>query len=296
MYNKFYGFNESPFNMTPNSRYFFESAKHTEALSTLVYAIEQRKGFVVITGDIGSGKTTVCRALLNRLNAFTQTALITNTHISGKDLLCTVLEDFEVEYTPGSKARLLSQLNAYLIEQLRNDHNVVLIIDEAQNLSPSVLEEVRMLSNLETEHEKLIQIIFLGQPELKQKLAMPRLEQLRQRIAVYFHLTPLDKEDSLKYIRHRLHVASASGREYFTEEALQRVYEFSRGVPRLMNQICDSALLSGFIYGASIIDEKIMQEVIKESPMEQIAASAQKTIRKLDDFEAGKVEGLIQTG
>ncbi|MDZ4241198.1 MAG: hypothetical protein U1D99_00070, partial [Candidatus Omnitrophota bacterium] len=130
----------------------------------------------------------------------------------------------------------------------------------------------------------------------KQKLAMPRLEQLRQRIAVYFHLTPLDKEDSLKYIRHRLHVASASGREYFTEEALQRVYEFSRGVPRLMNQICDSALLSGFIYGASIIDEKIMQEVIKESPMEQIAASAQKTIRKLDDFEAGKVEGLIQTG
>ena len=150
MYHKFYGFKEAPFNMTPNSRFFYESAKHIEALSTLIYAVESRKGFVVITGDIGSGKTTVCRTLLNRLDPKTQTALVTNTHISGKDLLIAVLEDLEVEYTHGSKARLLSQLDQYLIDQLRNDHNVVLIIDEAQNLKPAVLEEVRMLSNLET--------------------------------------------------------------------------------------------------------------------------------------------------
>ena len=289
MYNKFYSFQESPFNLTPNSRYFFESARHLEALSTLIYAIENRKGFVVITGDIGSGKTTVCRTLLNKLNTRTKTALITNTHISGKDLLCTILEDLEVEYLSGSKARLLSQLNTYLIEQLRNDCNVVLIVDEAQNLTTSVLEEVRMLSNLETENEKLIQIILLGQPELKEKLALTRLEQLRQRIAVFYHLTSLDFEDTKKYVRHRLKVASSSNREFFIEKALGLVYEFSSGVPRLINQVCDSALLSGYIYGVDVVDEKIMREVIAESPITQIAGS-KKTIKKLDEAEKAKLD------
>lgn len=270
MYHKFYGFKEAPFNMTPSSRFFYESGKHVEALSTLIYAIESRKGFVVITGDIGSGKTTVCRTLLNRLDPKTQTALVTNTHISGKDLLNAVLEDLEVEYTPGSKARLLSQLNQYLIEQLRNDHNVVLIIDEAQNLKPAVLEEVRMLSNLETENEKLIQIIFLGQPELKNKLALPKLEQLRQRIAAYYHLTPLSEDDTRKYILYRLKIAGGSDKRYFTDPALDMIYRFSKGVPRLINQVCDSALLNGFIYEKDIIDEKLMQEVIHESPVQQI--------------------------
>jgi len=225
---------------------------------------------VVITGDIGSGKTTVCRTLLNRLSSATQTALITNTHLSGKDLLCTILEDLGVDYVPGTKARLLSQLNNYLIQQLRRDNNVVLIIDEAQNLKPSVLEEVRMLSNLETEDEKLIQIIFLGQPELKTKLALPRLEQLRQRVAFFFHLTPLNENETKQYILHRLKVASDSDREYFTEGAIEFIYKFSRGIPRLINQICDSALLNGFIYEKAIIDEDLMIEVVKESPVMQI--------------------------
>src|SRR3989338_3620024 len=225
MYYKYFGFKESPFNMTPNSRYFFESAKHTEALSTLIYAVEERKGFVVITGDIGSGKTTVCRTLLNKLSAATQTALITNTHIGGKDLLTTVLE------------------------------------------------EVRMLSNLETESEKLIQIIFLGQPELKKKLALPKLEQLRQRIAVYYHLTPLSEEDAKKYILYRLKIASKSDRQYFTDQALDIVYQFSKGVPRMINQICDSALLNGFIYEKEVIDHALMQEVVKKSPSNQIMAA-----------------------
>ncbi len=270
MYYKFYNFKEPPFTLTPNSRFFYSSTRHSEALSTLVYAIEERKGFVVISGEIGSGKTTVCRTLLNQLNGRTRTALITNTHMSGKDLLLTILEEFGVEYTPGSKARLLSQLNFFLIDQLRNDNNVVLIIDEAQNLTPSVLEEVRMLSNLETESEKMIQIIFLGQPELKKKLSMPRLEQLRQRIAVFFHLTPLDEKETKEYILHRLKIASESARQYFTEDALKMIYAYSKGVPRLVNQICDSALLSGFIYEAPVIDEKIMQEVVGESPAMQI--------------------------
>jgi len=276
MYFKFYDFKEEPFSLTPNSRFFFESSKHTEALNTLVYAIEGRKGFVVITGDIGSGKTTVCRKLLNKLDPTTKTALITNTHISGKDLLCSILEDLEVEYAPGSKSRLLAQLNEYLIEQLMNDINVVLIIDEAQNLRPAVLEEVRMLSNLETENEKLIQIVFMGQPELKKKLALPRLEQLRQRIAVYYHLTPLSQEETRGYILHRLKLASESDRRYFTDKALNVVYQYAGGVPRLINQICDSALLNGFIYEKEKIDDKLMNEVISESPTNQILASGRK--------------------
>lgn len=270
MYLPFYGFKELPFNLTPNSRFFYSSTKHMEALSTLLYAIRERKGFVVITGDIGSGKTTVCRTLLNQLDRKTQVALITNTHLSGKDLLVSVLEEFEVDFEAGSRAKLHSQLNHYLIDQLRKDHNVVLIIDEAQNLTPSVLEEVRMLSNLETENEKLIQIIFLGQPELKSKLALPRLEQLRQRIAVYYHLAPLNKEDTREYILHRLKVASGSEQQFFTGDAIKLICEFSKGVPRIVNQLCDSALLTGFIYERKLIDEQIVREVIGESPIVQI--------------------------
>ncbi|MFP4473268.1 MAG: ExeA family protein [Candidatus Omnitrophota bacterium] len=270
MYHAYYGLKETPFNITPNSRFFYRSSRHTEALSILQYAIQQRKGFIVITGDIGSGKTTVCRTLLNSLDPDTESALITNTHISGKDLLASILEDLEVEYNPGSKSQLLSQLNMYLIEQLRNDHNVVLVIDEAQNLKPAVLEEIRMLSNLETESEKLIQIIFLGQPELRKKLALPRLEQLRQRVAIYYHLTPLSRNDSIDYIRHRLKIASGSGRQYFDQDALSLIAEFSGGVPRVINQICDSALLTGYVKEKETIDQDLIREVIAESPMIQL--------------------------
>ncbi len=284
MYDSFYKFKEPPFNLTPNSRFFFESDRHTEALSTLYYAIEQRKGFVVITGDIGSGKTTVCRALINKLSANTQVALVTNTHLSGKDLLVSILDDLEVDYKPGSKAKLHGQLNDYLIQQLSRDNNVVLIIDEAQNLTPSVLEEVRMLSNLETENEKLIQILFLGQPELKKKLSLGKLEQLRQRIAVYYELAPLSADDTRKYIKHRLQVASESDREYFTEGAIARVCEFSGGVPRLINSTCDNALLTGFAEGKDKIGLDIIEEVIAESPMTQLAPKIPKTKIKEEEL------------
>jgi len=283
MYLKFFGFKEAPFNMTPNSRFFFESAKHMEALSTLIYAIDERKGFVVITGNIGSGKTTVCRTLLNKLTSTTQTALITNTHMSGKDMLANILEDLEVEYIPGSKSKLLSQLNHFLIARLRDDQNVVVIIDEAQNLTPSVLEEVRMLSNLETENEKLIQIILLGQPELKKKLAMPKLEQLRQRISVYYHLAPLTEEETKEYISYRLRIASDSKRKYFTNEAIDIIFSFSNGVPRLINSICDSALLNGFIYEKNTIDGKLMQEVVDEAPMTLIGGPIGNLNDKFDE-------------
>ena len=272
MYLKFYGFKERPFNLTPNSKLFFPSQKHAEALSSLLYAINHRKGFIVITGEIGSGKTTVCRTLLNQLDQHTETALITNTHLNSKDLFMTILEDLGIDFNPNwTKSRLLSSLNEYLIGQLQRGRNVVLIIDEAQNLTPLVLEEVRILSNLETETEKLIQIILIGQPELKNKLALSCLEQLRQRVSVCFHLSALDYSETKEYILHRLKISSGSGREYFTEEALELVYQFSKGVPRLINQICDLAFLSGYVDSAPIIDERIMREVIEESPMQKLS-------------------------
>ena len=274
MYHKFYGFKESPFTLTPNSKFFFPSAKHTEALNAMVYAIEERKGFVVITGEIGSGKTTVCRTLLNKLEANTKVALIANTHVSSRELLMFILDDLEVSYTPGPKSKLIAQLNNFLIEQLHRDNNVVLIIDEAQNLTPSVLEEVRMLSNLETETEKLIQIIFLGQPELREKLALSRLKQLQQRIAVYFHLNPLTRDETREYVYHRLRIASGTDHKYFTNGAIDLIYQFSQGTPRLINQICDSALLAGYASDSHIIDEETLKEVIIDSPMNQIGVAS----------------------
>jgi general secretion pathway protein A len=272
MYLKFYGFKEGPFNLTPNSKFFFSSPKHVEALSSLLYSINHRKGFIVITGEIGSGKTTVCRTMLNQLDKHTEIALITNTHLNGKDLLMTILEDLEIDFNPNwTKSRLLSRLNDYLVEQLQRGRNVVLIIDEAQNLKPLVLEEVRMLSNLETETEKLIQIILIGQPELKNTLALSRLDQLRQRVSFYFHLSALDFFETKEYILHRLKIASGSEQIYFTEEALKLVYQFSKGVPRLINQICDLAFLTGYVDAVPIIDERIMSEVIEESPMQKLS-------------------------
>lgn len=264
MYEKFYGLTEKPFNTTPDSKFFFPSAKHTEALSSLLYAITERRGFVVITGEIGAGKTTVTRTLLNKLDAATRVALITNTHLTPKELIVQILEELEIEYKPGGKQKLLSQLNAYLVRQLANDVNVVIIIDEAQNLAPKVLEEVRMLSNLETEKEKLVQIILIGQPQLKEKLNNPKLEQFKQRIALYYHLAPLSRQETDEYIRHRIKLAGAGQNEVFTSDAIDMLYSHSRGVPRIINLLCDSALLSGYIYDSRQITEKIIYEVVKE--------------------------------
>ncbi len=265
MYEKFYNFSEKPFNTTPDTKFFFPSPKHLEALNSLIYAVEERKGFVVITGEIGAGKTTVSRGLLNKLNLNTKAALIINTNITPKELIAAILDEFEVEYRGGTKQKLLSYLNNYLIKQLSAGINVVLIIDEAQNLSTKVLEEVRMLSNLETEKEKLIQIILMGQPELRHKLNNPKLEQFRQRVAVYYHLNPLSKKETKEYILHRLNLVNSNGfASLFSDEAIDAIYENSKGIPRLINLLCDSALLSGFIYETKQITDKIIQEVIRE--------------------------------
>jgi len=265
MYEKFYNFSEKPFNTTPDTKFFFPSPKHQEALASLIYAVDERKGFVVITGEIGSGKTTVSRNLLNKLNFSTKVALITNTNLTPKELIAEILDEFEVEYKGGTKQKLISQLNKYLIQQLSAGMNMVLIIDEAQNLPTKVLEEVRMLSNLETEKEKLIQIILMGQPELRTKLNNPKLEQFKQRIAVYYHLNPLNKKETHDYILHRLSLVNSNGFDnIFTAEAIDLIHQNSKGIPRLINLICDSALLSGFVSEKRAITERIVKEVIRE--------------------------------
>lgn len=262
MYEKFYGFTDKPFNTTPDSKFFFASSKHEEALNCLLLAISERNGFVVITGEIGSGKTTVCRTLINRLDVSTKVALVLNTHLGKKELLTTILEDLDIEYRSTSKTCLLSALNKYLLEQAARDINVVLVIDEAQNLTPSVLEEVRMLSNLETEREKLIQIILMGQPELRKKLALPKLEQFRQRIVLHCHLDPLNREETAEYIRHRLKKAGNVAADIFDDGAIGEIYLCSKGVPRLINITCHHALIEGLVRESGHITADIVRESV----------------------------------
>ncbi len=267
MYERFFGLKEKPFRMTPDTRYFYPSSKHVDALNHMVYAIEERRGFVVITGEIGSGKTTLSRMLFQKLDPTTKTAIIRNTHLTAKDLVTSVLEEFEIPSRPGStKTQMIGLLNEFLIEQLRTNANVVLLIDEAQNLTPTVLEEVRMLSNLETETEKLIQIVLMGQPELKSKLWLRGLTQLRQRVTLHYHLAPLDEAETATYISHRMHVAGANGTPVFLPEALKRIYMHTHGVPRLVNSLCDRALLTGYVNDSRRIDTQVIDEVAKELP------------------------------
>jgi len=234
-------------------------------LSYLTYGIKERVGFIEITGEVGTGKTTICRALLNQLDDNTKTAFIFNSTLSGPPLIQTILDDFGINPEKKTRADLFSQLHQFLIEQLALNHNVVLIIDEAQNLSRTVLEQIRMLSNLEAENEKLIQIILVGQPELREKLKSPDLRQLRQRIAVRYHITALDEAEVPLYISHRLKLAGANGASpLFDETAIEEICKYSSGIPRLINIVCDKALLTAFVLGRREIDREIIQRSVLE--------------------------------
>ena len=267
MYNSFYGFREIPFNQTPDSAFFFPSEKHKTALDALIYAIKQRKGFVVVTGEIGSGKTTVARTLLRKMGNDIKSAVVTNTFLTPKGIITLILEDLGVVYKPSSKERLLLQLNEFLLSEARQDQDIVLLIDEAQNLSPQCLEEVRMLSNLETEKDKLLQIVLIGQPELRRKLEMARLEQFRQRIAIHYHIDPLSEDETKQYILHRLNYAKANGRDMnhvFAADTFEIIYSFSHGLPRLINKLCDHALFIGFVSDKETVTAATVQEAIHE--------------------------------
>ena len=246
MYRDFYGLRERPFNLTPDTSFLYPSRVHKEVLTHLLYGINSRCGFILITGEVGAGKTTLCRVLLNQLDEQTKVAFVLNSFLTECGLLRAINQDFGLATGGRAKMDLLNELNAYLLEQNRLGHNVVIVIDEAQNLSAPVLEQIRMLSNLETEKEKLLQIVLVGQPELRRKLASRRLRQLNQRITVRYHLTPLGRGDVRNYIYYRLKVAGARNGVVFTRAALDEVFYLSGGVPRLINVLCDRALMVGF--------------------------------------------------
>lgn len=255
MHEEYYGFNEKPFSLTPDPKYLYKSESHANAFDLLQYAIRRREGFVVVTGDIGTGKTTLCRAILEQLDRKTFTALVLNPFLSEDDLLRLILQDFGVvsreEFKRGrlagvSKQELIDTLNEFLLSLLPLRASALLIIDEAQNLPYQVLEQIRILSNLETDKEKLLQIVMVGQLNLRDVLRSPELRQLDQRVSIRYELKPLTPEETSAYIAHRLTIAGGGAVVSFAPKAVELVHRYTTGIPRLINLVCDRALLGGF--------------------------------------------------
>jgi len=237
-----------PFNITPNPEFLFRSPTHEEALQHLRYGILEKKGFIVLTGEVGCGKTTLSRSILAELDSETfDTALILNTRLSETQLVKAVVSELGIETKARSKTDLIDILYASLLERISAGRQIVVIIDEAQNLPFEVLEQIRLLSNLEADDQKLMQIVLIGQPELDVKLQEDRLRQLRQRILVYYKLRALTRKETARYIEHRLTLAGASGEPLFTPRAVKQIHRRSRGIPRLINNLCDKALLASFV-------------------------------------------------
>lgn len=265
MYCDFYGFKEKPFTITPNPRFVFLSKNHKEAFAHLLYGIDSHAGFIVLTGEVGTGKTTVLRSLLVQLNAAShRTALILNPCLSAIELLRSINREFGIAGEGSTGPELLEHLNRFLLAENRAGRTVVLVIDEAQNLEPQVLEQIRLISNLETDTDKLIQIVLAGQPELAQILRRPELRQLSQRITVRYHLPSMDFEDTRAYIDHRLEVAGGWRAATFSPGALARIFRYSGGTPRLINIVCDRALLIGYIGESREISRQMAARAIAE--------------------------------
>lgn len=278
MYEKFYGLQEPPFNLTPDSRFLYMSNHHREAMAALLYGIRERKGFTLLTGEIGSGKTTLCRAIVKELEETpTQIGLILNSYLDEMELLQTINQEMGLDASATTRKGLIDVLNAHLLEQHAEGRNVALIIDEAQNLADSVLEQARMLGNLETENQKLLQIVLIGQPELQTALHGPKLEQLNQRIAVRYHLQTLESEEIEPYIQHRLRVAGLSAPLEFSEGALELIHEYTSGVPRKINLICDRALLAGYVASTYSMDEAIIRSAAMDVGADQWQEPTQAT-------------------
>jgi general secretion pathway protein A len=268
MYNDFYQLKENPFSATADPDFFFSSKTHSEAVANLVYGIEQRKGILVVTGEIGTGKTTLCRKIFKLSTRRIKFALILNPKCSELQLLQMIVNDLGIVPKSKTKYALVQALNEFLLNETMQGNNVVVVIDEAQHLSVKQLEQVRLLSNLETEKEKLLQIILVGQPELYKKLLLPELRQLRQRVAVHFHVQPLEKDDVKHYIQHRMMKAvmdmEESHKVIFTEQAIDSIFRHTKGSPRTINMVCDRALLAGFVADTFSIDGAMIENCAKE--------------------------------
>ena len=278
MYCKFFGFAEQPFNVTPDPRFLFLTESHQEALSSMIYGIRERRGFISISGEVGTGKTTLIHHLLHNLDRKVKAVFLYQTQIPFEQLLKEILLELELPVGDGSKASLTRRLQEYLIQRLARDENVAILIDEAQNLSKEVMEELRMLSNLETPGSKLLQIVFVGQPELEAKLNSDDLRQLKQRIGIRRKIRPLTQEESRQYIDHRLRLVGSSSSEVFTPEAGSMICRHSKGIPRTINIVCDSAFLIGYGISRKKIDANIIREVI--SDLDGLAHRYQSPVQK----------------
>ena len=299
MYEKYFSFKHKPFDLVPNPDFLFLSSTHQKAITYLDYGIKEKIGFILLTGEIGSGKTTIIRNLIKNLNGSFKISRIHNTKISSEQLITMINEDFGLNVDGKNKTKLLSELNVFLIEQYSKKSQPILLIDEAQNLSPELLEEIRLLSNLETDRAKLLQIILVGQPELKKTLMLPELMQLRQRINISYHIAPLTYDETAKYIKHRLTVAGNPEAIRIGGDMLSLIYRFSKGIPRLVNILCDFALLTAFVDGKKEVSIDIVKEVAKDleekdywSETKGVTADSEK-IRKDENDELVHVVGDI---
>jgi len=265
MYCEFFGFSEKPFTITPNPHFIFLSSIHREAFGRLLYGVDSHAGFIALTGEVGTGKTTMLRTLLTQLDSDKyRSALIFNPCMSGEQLLESICKEFGIQADGKDRFSYLDALNRFLLEQHQSGRTVVLVIDEAQNLAPEVLEQVRMISNLETERDKLIQIILAGQPELDVVLARHDLRQLSQRITVRCSLTPMKLKDTQDYINHRLKVSGSRIPGIFSPKAVKQIYRFSRGIPRLINVACEQALVMAWTRESLTITPEISSQVLLE--------------------------------
>lgn len=264
MYLPFFGFKEPPFKLSPDPRFFFSSKKHQEAFSHILYGLKERKGFIVVTGEVGTGKTTLCRLLLAKLDPTVRTALLFNPQLTTVELLQSINQDFGLKGDGQTKKALLDELNRFLLDLLAQGGNALLIIDEAQLLTIACLEEIRLLSNLETDQSKLIQILLIGQPELKETLSQHALRQLRQRISIMYEIEPLDREEVTAYIDARIEVAGGKEKVAFAPKAIDRIYAFSNGFPRLINVVADQALLAAYVANTTFVSEALVQQAVEE--------------------------------
>jgi putative secretion ATPase (PEP-CTERM system associated) len=297
MYEKHFSFKYKPFELVPNPDFLFLSNTHKKAITYLDYGIKEKIGFILLTGEVGSGKTTIIRNLIKNLDNSIVLSKVNNTKVSSEQLISMINEDFGLDIEGKSKTRLLSELNEFLIEQYSKKLQPVLLIDEAQNLTPDLLEEIRLLSNLETDRAKLLQIILVGQPELKRTLGLPELRQLRQRININYHISPLTIEETARYIKHRLTVAGNPEAIKFQGNMLDIIHQFSRGIPRLINILCDFALLTAYVEGQKEVGIDIVQEVAKDLESHDYWNESQDTTisesRGLSkDLELLKIKGI----
>jgi general secretion pathway protein A len=271
MYKSYFGLRENPFNVNPDPRYLYLTKQIEEALTGLMYGIQTRKGFITLTGEVGTGKTTLVNRLLDWLRQRrTRTAFLFNSRMNTSHLFDFILAEFEIACESRTKSQQLMKLNQWLLERYRAGETAVLIVDEAQNLSYPVLEEIRMLTNLETSTEKLLQIVLSGQPELEEKLKLPQLRQLKQRITLRCKTAPLSKEQTHAYIAERLRIAGTSGEQIFSPEAMDTVHMYSLGIPRVVNLLCEHALINTYVEQERVVTPKIVEDIAREFQLDEI--------------------------